>query len=84
MDEKHYKNEYVEDNNNHNNYKSKAIIRNINYNSNINLANREINLTKNRNYNGENIIDNKRKRIEPYSNRYINTNNNKENNFYSF
>ena len=83
MDEKHYKNEYVEDNN-HNNYKSKAIIRNINYNSNINLANREINLTKNRNYNGENIIDNKRKRIEPNSNRYMNTNNNKENNFYSF
>ena len=82
MDEKHYKNEYIDDNNNY--HKSKAYIRNINYNSNINMANREINLTKNRNYNGENIIDNKRKRIEPNSNRYINTNNNKENNFYSF
>ena len=82
MDEKHYKNEYVEDKNNY--YKSKNVMRNINYNSNINMINKEINSTKNRNYNGENIIDNKRRKFEHNSNRYINTNNNKENNFYSF
>ena len=59
-------------------------MKNINYNSNINMINKEINSTKNRNYNGENIVDNKRRKFEPNSNRYINTNNNKENNFYSF
>jgi len=83
LDGKHYKNDYVEDSSNY--YKSKVTIRNINYNSNINMSNKEINSPKNRNYNGDNMIENKRKRIEPNSNRYINTHNNKENNnFYSF
>ena len=81
LDEKQYKEECIEDNKY---YKSKAVIRNINYNSNINRATKEVNSTKNRNYNGENIIDNKRRRMELNSNKYINTNNNKENNFYSF
>ena len=80
LDEKYYKNENMEDNNYH---KGKTGIRNINYNSNINMTNKESN--KNRNYNGENIGENKRKRIDPITNRYINTNNNNnENNFYSF
>ena len=46
------------------------------------MTNKESN--KNRNYNGENIGENKRRRIDPITNRYINTNNNNENNFYSF
>ena len=79
MDEKYYKNENNEDNNY---YKGKCGIRNINYNSNIHMASKEN--SKNRNYNGENIGENKRRRIDPITNRYINTNNNNENNFYSF
>ncbi len=79
LDEKYYKNENMEDNNYR---KGKTGIRNINYNSNINMTNKESN--KNRNYNGENIGENKRRRIDPITNRYINTNNNNENNFYSF
>ena len=77
LDEKHYKNEYNEENDY---YKGKGMIRNINYNRNINVANKDVNSTKNRNYNGENI----RRKIEPNTNRYMHTNNNKENNFYSF
>ena len=79
LDEKYYKNENNEDNNY---YKGKCGLRNINYNSNIRMASKEN--SKNRNYNGENIGENKRRRIDPITNRYINTNNNNENNFYSF
>ena len=82
LDEKHYKNDFVEENNNY--HKSKATVRNINYNNNIISDNRNINSTKNRNYNGENIIDNKKRRTEANSNKYIRTNNNRENNFYYF
>ena len=80
LDEKYYKNENIDDNIY---YKGKSGMRNINYNSNINMANKE-NSKNNRNYNGENIGENKRRRIDPITNRYINTNNNNENNFYSF
>ena len=80
LDEKYYKNENIDDNIY---YKGKSGMRNINYNSNINIANKE-NSKNNRNYNGENIGENKRRRIDPITNRYINTNNNNENNFYSF
>ena len=82
MDDKIYKNEYIlyDDNNN---YKHKNKTKNINYNSNINGSNKEILTTKNKNYNGENV-DMKRRKYEVNSNRYINTINNKENNYYHF
>ena len=79
LDEKNYKNDYAEESINYN--KQKGNQRNINYN-NIAVANRETSSKKNRNYNGENIIDNKKRRIEAHSNKYIYTNNNnRENNF---
>ena len=82
MDDKIYKNEYIlyDDNNN---YKHKNKMKNINYNSNINGSNKEIQTTKNKNYNGENV-DNKRRKYEVNSNGYINTINNKENNYFHF
>ena len=87
MEEKYYKNEYnvYEDNNNNNNYKHKNKMKNINYNSNINGSNKEIQTTKNKNYNGENVNDDmKRRKYDSNTNRYINTINNKENNYYRF
>ena len=85
MDEKFYKKEVgmYDDYNNNNYYKQKNKIKNINYNSNINNSNKEILSTKNKNYNEENI-DMKRRKNESNSNRYINTINNKENNYYHF
>ena len=85
IDEKFYKNGYEENNNNSNNYKHKNKMKNINYNSNINGSNKEIQTTKNKNYNGENSnADMKRRKYESNTNRYINTINNKENNYYQF
>ena len=81
LDEKNYKNDYAEESINY--HKPKGNQRNINYN-NIAVANRETSSKKNRNYNGENIIDNKKRRIEAHSNKYIYTNNNRENNFYYY
>ena len=85
MDEKFYKNEngINDEYNNNNYYKPKNKSKNINYNSNINKSNKEILTTKNKNYNEENI-DMKRKKNESNSNRYINTINNKENNYFHF
>ena len=85
MEEKSYKNGYEENNNNSNNYKHKNKMKNINYNSNINGSNKEIQTNKNKNYNGENAnADMKRRKYESNTNRYINTINNKENNYYQF
>ena len=80
IDDKYYKNEFVE---NDDNYYYKTKNKNINYNSNINNSKKEILITKNKNYNDDNI-DMKRKKIESNSNRYINTINNKENNYFHF
>ena len=63
-------------------YNQKNNGKNINYNNNISSSNKDINSTKNKNYNDN--ISMKRKKFESNSNRYINTINNKENNYYNF
>ena len=68
------------DNKNYNKYKNS---KNINYNNMVNASNRDISSNKNKNYNGDNISI-KRKKFESNSNRYINTINNKEKNYYQF
>jgi hypothetical protein len=81
IDGKYYKNEYIYEDSNY--YKPKNKGKNINYNNNIYSSDKEILSTKNKNYNEENI-DMKRRKLESNSNRYINTINNKENNYYQF
>jgi hypothetical protein len=68
------------DNKNYNKYKNS---KNINYNNMINASNRDISSNKNKNYNGDNMSM-KRKKYDSNSNRYINTINNKEKNYYQF
>ena len=87
IDDKYYKNELNEydENNDNNYYKQKNKSKHINYNSNINNSKKEILITKNKNYNKENDnsnIDMTRKKNESNANRYINTINNKENNYF--
>ena len=78
---KYNKNEYsMYEDNNFYNHKNNG--KNINYNNNISSSNKDINSTKNKNYNDN--IAMKRKKFESNSNRYINTINNKENNYYNF
>jgi hypothetical protein len=77
---KYYINEYNKCDDNSNYYKHKNKSKNINYNSN---SNKEILCTKNKNYNDENI-DMKRRKLESNSSRYINTINNRENNYFRF
>ena len=81
IDGKYYKNEYIYEDSNY--YKPKNKGKNINYNNNIYSSDKEILSTKNKNYNEENI-DMKRRKLESNSNRYINTINNKENNYFHF
>ena len=81
IDGKYYKNEYIYEDTNY--YKPKNKGKNINYNNNIYSSDKEILSTKNKNYNEENI-DMKRRKLESNSNRYINTINNKENNYFHF
>ena len=81
IDGKYYKNEYIYEDSNY--YKPKNKGKNINYKNNIYSSDKEILSTKNKNYNEENI-DMKRRKLESNSNRYINTINNKENNYFHF
>ena len=79
---KYYKEEdYIFDENDYHKPKNKG--KNINYNNNIYNSEKEVLSTKNKNYNEENI-DLKRRKIEANTNRYINTINNKENNYFHF
>jgi len=78
MEDKFYKNEFNLYDENNNGHRPKNKGKNINYNNDANSGN-----VKSKNFNGE-TIDTKRKKNDSYSNRYINTINNKENTFYHF
>ena len=77
---KYFKNDDIFKENNYNKHKNG---KNINYNNMINNSNRDMNPNKNKNYVGSNAAT-KRKKFESNSNRYINTINNKEKNYFQF
>ena len=77
---KYFKDDYIFKEGNYNKHKNG---KNINYNNMINTSNRDMNYNKNKHYMGNNTAM-KRKKFESNSNRYINTINNKENNYFPF